>query len=107
MTNFTQMLGQMKDIQAKIEEMQQKVAHLQATGEAGAGLVKVIVNGKKQVVSIEIDPSIIQVDEQQMLQDLTVAAVNIAIKHIEERVKELVQAQTAGMLNHLPLDLLL
>ncbi len=107
MTNFTQMLGQMKDIQAKIEEMQQKVAQLQATGESGAGLVKATVNGKKQVISIEIDPSMIQVEEQQMLQDLIVAAVNIAIQHVEERIRELVQTRTAGMLDHLPLDLLL
>jgi nucleoid-associated protein EbfC len=107
MTNFTQMLGQMKDIQATIEEMQQKVAQLQATGESGAGLVKATVNGKKQVTSIEVDPSIIQVDEQQMLQDLIVAAVNIAMQHVEEKIRELVQARTAGMLANLPLDLLL
>jgi DNA-binding YbaB/EbfC family protein len=107
MTDYTQMLGQMKDIQATIEEMQQKVAQLQATGESGAGLVKATVNGKKQVVHIEIDPSIIRVEEQQMLQDLIVAAVNIAMQHIGKKIGELVQARTAGMLNHLPLDLLL
>ncbi len=107
MTNFAQMLGQMKDIQAKIEEMQKKVGQLQATGESGAGLVKATVNGKKQVINIEIDPTIIQVDEQQMLQDLIIAAVNIAMQNVENRIRELVQARTSGMLDHLPLDLLL
>jgi len=107
MTNFMQMLGQVKEMQAKIQEMQQKVAHLQATGESGAGLVKATVNGNKKLLRLEIDPSIIQIEEQAMLQDLIVAAVNMAIQGIENKTKEMVQSNTAGMLGNLPLDLLL
>jgi len=107
MTNFMQMFGQVKEMQAKIQEVQQKVANLQATGESGAGLVKATVNGNKKVLKIEIDPSIIQVEEQAMLQDLIVAAVNMAIQSVENKTKEMVQTHTAGMLGNLPLDLLL
>ncbi|ACE06443.1 hypothetical protein Aasi_1100 [Candidatus Amoebophilus asiaticus 5a2] len=107
MTNFMQMFGQVKEMQAKIQEVQQKVAHLQATGESGAGLVKATVNGNKKILKIEIDPSIIQAEEQAMLQDLIVAAVNMAIQSVENKTKEMVQSHTAGMLGNLPLDLLL
>jgi DNA-binding YbaB/EbfC family protein len=107
MTNFMQMLGQVKEMQAKIQEVQQKVVHLQATGESGAGLVKATVNGNKKLLRLEIDPSIIQTEEQAMLQDLIVAAVNMAIQSIENKTKEMVQSHTSGMLGNLPLDLLL
>jgi DNA-binding YbaB/EbfC family protein len=107
MTNFMQMLGQVKEMQAKIQEIQQKAAHLQATGESGAGLVKATVNGNKKLLRLEIDPSIIQIEEQAMLQDLIVAAVNMAIQSIENKTKDMVQSHTAGMLGNLPLDLVL
>jgi DNA-binding YbaB/EbfC family protein len=106
MKNFMDMLGQVKEIQAKIQEAQQKAAQLQATGESGAGLVSVTVNGNRKVLKIEIDPSIIRADEQQMLQDLIVAAINIAIQRVEAKIKEVVQSQTAGILGNLPMDLL-
>lgn len=102
-----QMLSQIKEAQAKIEEMQKNVAHLQATGESGAGLVSVTVNGNKKMLKINIDPSIIQADEQQMLQDLIVAATNMAIQGVENKIKEIVQTQTTSMLGNLPLDLVL
>ncbi|OJW70664.1 MAG: nucleoid-associated protein, YbaB/EbfC family [Candidatus Amoebophilus sp. 36-38] len=107
MKDFMQMLSQVKEAQAKIQEVQQKVAQLQATGESGAGLVQVTVNGNKKILHIQIDPSIIQADEQQTLQDLIVAAVNMAMQRVDAKIKEMVQAHTAGVLGNLPVDLLL
>ena len=101
------MLGQVKEAQAKIQEMQQKVAQLQATGESGAGLVRATVNGNKKLLKIQIDPSIIIPEEQIMLQDLIVAATNMAIQSLENKTKEMVQSQTSGILGNMPLDLLL
>lgn len=107
MKDFMQMFGQVKEFQAKIEDIQQKVAQLQATGESGAGLVQVTVSGNKKILRMQIDPSIIQVDEQQTLQDLIVAAVNVAMQRIDAKIKEMVQSHTAGILGNLPVDLLL
>jgi nucleoid-associated protein EbfC len=106
MKDFMNFFGQIKEAQAKIQQVQQQVGHLQAIGEAGAGLVKATVNGHKKLLAIEIDPSIIQRDDQQLMQDLIVAAINLAIQKVEIKVKENVQEATAGMLGDLPLDLL-
>eukprot|EP01132_Coremiostelium_polycephalum_P000267 gene267-350_t len=90
------MLGQVQAMQSKIQEIQQKVAQLQATGESGAGLVQATVGGNKKLLKLKIDPSIIQVDEQVMLQDLVIAAVNKALEGIENKTKDLVQSHTAA-----------
>ena len=107
MTDFMKMFGQMKEAQTKIQEVQQKVAQLQATGEAGAGLVKATVNGNKKVLKIYIDPEIIKPSEQEMLQDLMAAAVNLAIQAIDGKAKEVIKQSTAGMLGDIPLDLMM
>lgn len=107
MTDFMKMFGQMKKAQAKIEELQQKIAQLQATGEAGAGLIKATVNGNKKVLKIDIDPEIIQPSEQEMLQDLMAAAVNLAIQAVDDKAKEVIKQSTAGMFGDIPLDLMM
>jgi DNA-binding YbaB/EbfC family protein len=107
MKDFINLFGQIKEAQAKIKQVQQQIGHLQAIGESGAGLVKATVNGHKKLLAIEIDPSIIQRDDQQLMQDLIIAAINLAIQKIEDKTKESIQETTAGMLGDLPLDLLI
>jgi hypothetical protein len=104
--DFMKVFEGIKEAQAKIKQVQQQIGHLQATGEAGAGLVKATVNGHKKLLAIEIDPSIIQREDQQLMQDLIVAAINLAIQKVNDKIKENVQETTAGMLGDLPLDLL-
>jgi DNA-binding YbaB/EbfC family protein len=106
MKDFMQMFGQLKEAQTKIQEIQQKLGGLQATGEAGAGLVKATVNGHKKLIRLAIDASIIQPDEQNLLQDLIIAAVNVAMQKIEEQIKAHLQATTTGILGNLPIDFL-
>ena len=107
MEDFTKMLGQMKEAQAKVQEIQQKLVQLQATGEAGAGAVKATVNGSKSVLRLDIDKEYINPDEKEMLQDLIIAAINLANKAVEEQIQEKVKQHTEGMLGGLPLDLML
>lgn len=97
----------MKEAQEKVQEIQQKLTHLQATGEAGAGAVKATVNGHKSLLKLAIDQEYIDVDEKAMLQDLIVAAVNLANKAVEEKIQEEVQEHAQGMLGGLPIDLML
>ncbi|MEM9416727.1 MAG: YbaB/EbfC family nucleoid-associated protein [Bacteroidota bacterium] len=104
MEDFTKMMGQMKEAQAKVQEMQQKFAQLQATGEAGAGAVKATVNGHKEVLGLDIDKEYIDPNDKEILQDLIVAAVNLANKAVEEKIQEEVKQHTQGMLGGLPID---
>ena len=107
MEDFAKMMGQMKEVQASAQEIQQKLDHLQATGNAGAGAVSATVNGHKSLLKLDIDPEYINAEEKEMLQDLIVAAVNLAQKAVEEKVQEEIKQHTQGMLGGLPIDLMM
>lgn len=96
--NKGQMAGFMKqaqDMQKKIEALQNEVANTELIGESGAGMVKITMNGKKDVKKIEIDPSIL--DDKEMLEDLIVAAFNDANRKIEKINSEKMGSVTAGL----------
>lgn len=84
------------DMQEKMQKMQQELSELRITGEAGAGMVKVIMNGRHDVISVDIDPSLLS-EEKEMLEDLLAAAVNDAVRRVEEKTQEL-QKQNMGNL---------
>ena len=102
MFDMMKMMGQVKEMQAKMKEAQDKLGFIEATGEAGAGMVKATVNGKKQVLSIDIDESLMSKDDKQMAQDLTVAAINNAIDKVEILAKEEIKKNTEGILPNIP-----
>lgn len=100
------MLGKVKEFQAKMKEAQESLGQLTESAEAGAGMVKVTVNGRKQIISLTIDPDLIQPQDREMLQDLIVAATNRALENIEEQIKAHIQQSTDGLLPNIPgLDL--
>lgn len=96
------MLGKVKEVQAKLKQAKENLVHLTATGESGAGLVKATVNGERKLIKLEIDPGIIKKEDKDTLQDLTVAAVNVAIVNIEEKIKEEMKKSTEGILPNIP-----
>ncbi|MEB2780982.1 YbaB/EbfC family nucleoid-associated protein [Algoriphagus sp. C2-6-M1] len=96
------MMGKVKEAQEKIKETQAKLVHLTCTGESGAGMVKVTVNGGRKVVSIEFDDSLISPKDKEMLSDLIVAATNIAMTAIEGKIKTEMKAATEGMIPNIP-----
>ena len=96
------MMGKVKEAQAKIKEAQAKLVHLRAEGEAGAGMVKVWVNGERKVLTIEMDESLLTPNDKEMLSDLIVAATNKAMEAIEVKIKEEMKAATQGMLPNIP-----
>lgn len=102
MSDFMKLFGRLKEVQTEIQAVQQKIAQLRATGEVGAGLVKATVNGNKKLLKIEIDPTIINPSDQEMLQDLIVTAVGLAIQAVEEKVKETVEQTAVGMIGDVP-----
>mgnify|MGYP006110567809 FL=1 len=102
MFDMMKMMGQVKEMQAKMKEAQDKLEFIEETGEAGAGMVKATVNGKKQVLSIDIDESLMTKDDKEMAQDLTVAAINNALDKVEILAKEEIKKNTEGILPNIP-----
>ncbi len=100
------LIGKMKEVQAKMKEAQENLVNITVTGEAGAGMVKATVNGLKEVVELEIDDDLIKPEDKEMLHDLIIAAVNKAIKEAEIIAKEEIRKSAGGLLPNIPgLDL--
>ena len=78
----------MKKAQQMQEQLQKQMTALRVEGNAGGGMVTVLVNGAKQVQSITIDPEVVSKDDVQMLQDLIVAAINDAQRKVDEAMAE-------------------
>jgi len=96
------MMGKVKEMQARMKEIKDGLVTITAEGESGAGLVKALVNGAKQVVRIDIDPSLLKENDQAILQDLIVAAVNKAMQNVDERTQEELKKKTEGLLPNIP-----
>lgn len=96
------MMGKLKDVQAKLKEAQDNLQHITVTAEAGAGLVKATVNGQRKLLKIDIDSSILNANDSEMVNDLVVAAVNNAMLTASERAQEEMKKQTDGLLPNIP-----
>ncbi len=106
MSGMPGILGKMKEIQERMKEAQESLVQLRAEGEAGGGMVKATVNGRKQVIKLDIDPDLLSPDDRETTQDLVVAAINKALEAIEEPIKARLSQATEGMLPNIPgLDL--
>ncbi len=90
------LMKQAQQMQERMQKMQEEVAKLEVTGESGAGLVKITINGAHNCRRIEIDPSLIT-EEREMLEDLIAAAFNDAIRRAEELQQAKMKDITAGM----------
>jgi DNA-binding YbaB/EbfC family protein len=97
MKNLAGLMKQAQQMQSKMEEMQSKLEALEITGEAGAGMVKVTLNGKNDLKKIRIDPSIMNPADAEILEDLILAAHRDARTKIEAASAEEMQKVTGGM----------
>jgi DNA-binding YbaB/EbfC family protein len=84
-------------MQQRMDEMQAEIEEKEVEATVGGGAVKVKVNGKKELVSIEISPDAMDPDDPEMLQDLIVVAVNEGIRQIEEISKNEMEKLTGGL----------
>jgi DNA-binding YbaB/EbfC family protein len=83
--NIQQMMKQAQQMQDRI---QKQMAELRIEASAGGGMVGVVVNGSKQILSLKIDPEVVSKDDVEMLQDLIVAAVNDATRKVDEEMSQ-------------------
>lgn len=97
MKNLGNMLKEAQKLQGKMADMQAKLAETELSGAAGGGMVKVTVNGKGEMRSIKIDPSLADPAEIEVLEDLIVAAFNDAKTRLEAYLQEEMGKMTGGM----------
>jgi len=91
------MMKQVQKMQAKMAEVQAQLEQAQVEGSAGGGMVRVVANGKHELVSIAIDPEVVDKNDVEMLQDLVIAAVNAARQKVQEMQAEQMSQLTGGM----------
>lgn len=102
MFDMMKMMGKLKEVQEKMKEAQGELSKVTATSESGAGMVKATVNGNKEIVSLEIDPSIVSEEDQEMMRDLIIAAVNKAMAEVDVKSKEHMRKATEGLVPNIP-----
>jgi DNA-binding YbaB/EbfC family protein len=83
--NIQQMMKQAQEMQNRL---QKQMAELRVEGNAGGGMVTVVINGAKQVQSVKIDPEVVSKEDVEMLQDLIVAAINDAQRKADEEMAQ-------------------
>lgn len=102
MFDMMKMMGKMKEVQAKMKEAQDNLVHINATAESGGGMVKATVNGKRQVIALDIDAAILKSEDKILVQDLVVAAVNKASDEADALAREEIKKSTVGLLPNIP-----
>ncbi len=90
------LMKQAQQMQENMRKMQEQLASVEVEGQAGAGMVKVVMTCKHDVKRISIDPSLVG-DDKEMLEDLVAAAVNDAVRRVETTVQEKMGGLAAGM----------
>lgn len=90
------MMKQAQKMQEDMQKLQEELANAKVIGEAGAGLVKVTMNGRYYVLLVEIDQSLFD-EDKEMLEDLIAAATNDAVRRVEENSKKKMGELTAGL----------
>ena len=97
MKNLGNILEQAQNIQARMGEVQEELREMEVEGQAGAGMVKAVLNGKGEMRALTIDPAIVDKDDIGVLEDLIVAAVNDARVKADAISQEKMSALTAGL----------
>jgi DNA-binding YbaB/EbfC family protein len=91
------MMKQARELQGRMEQLQQEVAALEVEGSAGGGLVTVTMTGKSEMKRVHIDPSLLKPEEGEIVEDLIVAAVNEARGKAEAKLAERMRELTGGL----------
>lgn len=91
------LLRQAEKLQAELKRAQEELGERTVEASAGGGMVVVVANGKQEIVSIKIDPEVVNRDDVEMLQDLILAAVNEARERAQELVMSELSKLTGGM----------
>lgn len=95
--NMNSMMRQMQKLQKQMAEAQEKVDLAEVEATAGGGMIKVTMNGKRELLSISINPEAVDPDDVEMLQDMIMVAVNDALKQVEKMQEKEIGGLTGGL----------
>jgi len=95
--NMNKMMQQVQKMQADMQQAQEELAKETVTASAGGGAVKVTVTGGLEVVSVEIDPEVVDPEDVEMLQDMVLAATNEAVNSSQEMASKRLGGITGGL----------
>lgn len=98
--DLSQIMGKVQEMQSKMKEAQESLSAVVVEAEAGAGMVKVMMNGHKKLLKLEMDPAV--PSDPEMMKDLIIAAVNQGIEKAEEASKEKMKDVTGGLMPNIP-----
>ena len=97
MKDLMKMMQQAQQIQGRMQKMQEELAALEVEGQSGAGMVKVVLNGKGEMHSVRIDPGLVKPGEHEMIEDLVIAAFTDAKSKVEAEMQAKMQDVTGGL----------
>ncbi|MBW1667959.1 MAG: YbaB/EbfC family nucleoid-associated protein [Deltaproteobacteria bacterium] len=95
--NMGNILKQAQQFQSKVAKLQEELGDRTVEASAGGGMVVVVANGRQEIVSIKIDPEVVDANDVDMLQDLIIAAVNDALERAKKMVNEEMGKLTQGL----------
>lgn len=90
------LMKQAQKLQEDMQKAQEEMANMEVTGQAGGGMVSVVMTGRHDVKRVAIDDSLLQ-EDKEILEDLIAAAVNDAVRHVEQSTKDKMSGMTSGM----------
>ena len=90
------LMKQAQKMQEDMQKAQEEVANMEVEGQAGGGMVKVVMNGRHEIRKVSLDDSLME-DDKEMIEDLLAAAVNDAVRRVEEQTQEKMAGVTAGL----------
>ena len=96
------MMGKVKEMQSKMKEAQDQLKDIKTEGESGGGMVKATANGNKELIGLEIDDSLVNTADKDMMRDLIIAAVNKAVSNADIKAKEHIKKSTEGLMPNIP-----
>ena len=97
MKNLGQMMKQAQQLQSKMNELQEQLAQTEVTGASGGGMVQVTLNGRGEMLKVKIDPSLVDPNETEILEDLILAAFKDGKAKVEATVAERMSDLTGGL----------
>jgi DNA-binding YbaB/EbfC family protein len=100
--NMAGMMKQVQKMQERMAQVQEELGSKSVVGEAGGGMIKVTVNGKQQVMKVQIEKEVVNPDDVEMLEDLVVAATNKALADAAKMAQDEMAKATSGMLPNIP-----
>lgn len=92
------LMKQAQELQKRLERVQEELGNMEVEATSGGGMVKVVANGKQEVLDIKIDKEVINPEDKEMLEDLVLAAVNEALRKSRELASKEMSKVTGGMM---------